>query len=176
MSRIANLSRKPLVLAACLAITGGAVCTYVVRADDKMSDMMKMGDTKVSADESKMAMEQLDKMKKEASDDSDKMKMNMAKMMVMEHMSMSLAADADFQKSSKDLMDDETFKKLHEEASTMAKDPEQMKKMEDEITSDSKEMKEVVHHAMMMEMMHDKMSGGSSESMGQKMMDKMNSK
>ena len=136
-----------------------------------------MSDTKVSAEESKMAMEQLDKMKKEASDDSDKMKTNMAKMMVMEHMSMSLAKDADFQKASKDVMDDASFKKMHEEAMTMSEDPSQMKKMEEEISGDSKEMKEVVHHAMMMEMMHDKMSSsdktGSSESMGQKLMDKM---
>ena len=110
MSKIANLSRKPFALAACFAVTAGAVCTYVVRADDKMSDM-KMSDTKVSSDESKMAMDQLDKMKKDASDESDKMKMNMAKMMVMEHMSMGLSKDADFQKASMDLMDDSTFKK-----------------------------------------------------------------
>ena len=39
----------------------------------------------------------------------------------------------------------------------MAEDPSEMKKMEKEITDDPKEMRDVVHHAMMMEMMHGKM-------------------
>ena len=86
--------------------------------------------------------------------------------MVMDHMSMMLAHDSDFKEQTTTLMSDADMKKVHEEAKTMAEDPEEMKKLKEEIMSDPKQMKEVIHHAMMMDMMMDKM--GDKTSMGDK--------
>ena len=150
--------RKSVIAVAALALGAGTACTHTARADDKMADgKMAMATDKMamSADDQKMMMDQAMKMKEMAADpkQADMMKTDMAKMMVMDHMAKEMAMDPQFKQSAMDMMSDANIKKIHEDAMAMAKDPEQMKKMQQEIMADPMMMKMVNHQAMMMSMM-----------------------
>jgi hypothetical protein len=161
------VSRKFIAVAASFALGAGALCTYSLRADDnmggmamtKMDKMAKDHMEVISPDDQRAAMDTLDKIKQMAADpaQADTMKSEMAKMMVMQHMSRELAMNADFQKASMDTMNDPNVKKIHDDADTTAKDPDQMKNLKMQIVNDPMAMKMVVHQAIMMNMMHERM-------------------
>ena len=170
---IKPFASKAMIATAAFAIAGGSLCTYFVRADDmtKMAeskmDGMKPSDSKtaVSADDSKMMVDRIDKMKENAADPAkaEMMEKDMAKMMVMDHLAKALSDDATVKSAMMEAMADPNVKKVHEEAMKMAKDPEMMKKMEDEITADPEAMKHVDHSAMMMAMHGDTKMGKMSK-------------
>jgi hypothetical protein len=75
---------------------------------------------------------------------------DMAKMMVMDHMAEMLAKDEACKQACMAAMSDPAMMKVHEQAAAMAKDPEQMKKLQDEIAADPASMKMVMHESMQM--------------------------
>jgi hypothetical protein len=172
MKSLQKSSRKLVVGAAAVFLGGSVLCTYGLRADDndvnQMDKMAKDHMEVMTPNVTKAATDQLDKMKSIAADpqQSDMMKNEMAKMIVMERLAHRLAMDPDFQKSSTDTMNDANVKKVHEDAEVAAKDPDAMRKLQDEIVADPMTLKMVVAHACMIEKMQDKMGG-----MNEKMMD-----
>jgi hypothetical protein len=158
-----KLARRSIVAVASLTLGVGAICSLTAHADDKMSDDKKM--MPMSAEDQKMCMDCMAKMKEMAADpkESEKMTKEVAEMMVMEHMAKSMAMDPQFQKSTMEAMNDPAMKNIHEDAEKMAQDPDQMKSMQQMVMSDPKKMEMVERHAMMMVMMHDKMDGGKMD-------------
>ena len=165
MSKFTPRSSKSWILAA--ALTAGVAApvlfsSSVVRADDSSDKMSQCVTT------------EMDKAKKMAADPQQMtdLKKMMAKQMVMDKMAMMMAKDPQCDATIKSAMQDPDLMKTHDAAKEMAKDPEQMNMLKQEIMDDPKAMGDVVHHAAMMAMMKDKMGdmGGSMMDKGSKMM------
>jgi hypothetical protein len=60
---------------------------------------------------------------------------------------------------------DPNMTKVNTQAMQMAHDPDQMKKMQDDVMADPAAMKMVVHHAMEMATMQDKMTDNGGQMM-----------
>jgi hypothetical protein len=151
-----SLTRKSIVAVASLSLAAGA-CWTVVRADEpKMMEDKKM---MMSPEDSKMCTDECMKVKEMAADPqkAETMTADVAKMMVMEHMAKMMAMDPAFQKSAKELMADPAMIKIRDDAKKMAEDPDSMKKIKEEVMADPKAKMMVMHQAVMMTMMHDKM-------------------
>jgi hypothetical protein len=160
--------RKPFVVTAAVAVAvaAGAACTLLgpcpaARADGPMADKGMAGDPKM------MAMAHVDQMKQMAADpmQAQVMAAAMAKMMVMDRMAEEMAKDPKFQQAAMAAMTDPNMMKVHDDAMKMAADPEQMKKMQQEVSADPAAMKMVEHKAMMMATMKDKMTGTGGQMM-----------
>ena len=146
-------ARKSVLAAASIAVAG-FLCTQHLHADDKMmDDKMTM-----TADDHTAVSDQMNHMKTMAADSSniDKMATDMAKMMVMDHMAATIAADPTFKQQCMESMNDANMKTIHEKAMAMAKDPDQMMKLKAEIMADGQAMKMIMHRAAVMNM-RDKM-------------------
>jgi hypothetical protein len=149
-----KITRKWFPLAT-LAVVLCAVVAWT-RAEEKMSgDHMMKGDSmKMSPEETKMAGDQMDKMKTMATDHPQDMAADVAKLLVMDKMAMQMSMDPSFMASLRQSMSDPNMKSVHEDAQKMADDPAQMAKIRDEIMADPKAMHMVMHQAAMMSSMH----------------------
>jgi hypothetical protein len=143
-----KIIRKSFLAAALTAAVCSVGSRFVVAADEKMS-----------GDHMKMAGEQMDKMKMMAADQAQahEMAAEMARLMVMDHMAMQIAMDPKFKQMSMQSMSDPNMKMVHDDAKKMADDPALMAKMQQEIMSDPRDMRFVMHMAHTMTMMHDGM-------------------
>jgi hypothetical protein len=140
-----KVSRK-LFTTSALALAVCAVGPLAVTwAQDKMADdHMKMADQhmKMTDDQMKMASDHMDKMKTMAADQAQaqQMTLDLAKMMVMEHMAMQMAMDPKFKEMVMHSMEDVNMNKVHDDAKKMAEDPAQMAKIQQDIKADPKAM------------------------------------
>ncbi len=162
-------TRQSWIAVAAAALLAGGVGTlslsHVARADDAMKESAPKADASLK----QAAMKCSDDMKQMVADPSkmDAAKVKMAKAMLMDKMSMSLAKEPEFQQMTMAAMQDENMKKTHEAAKAMVEDPAQMKTMMDQIEQDPEAMAIITHNAAMMAMMKEKMGGMGG------MMDKM---
>ena len=169
-----KVNRKSWIATAAAAVVAAGACTLVTytaaRADDQMTGMNGASNG-ANSDLRQAAMKCQDQMKQMATDPQkmSEVKVKMAKAMVMDKMSKELAKDPQFQQKCMADMNDSSMKAVHDGAKQMVQDPEQMKKMEEQIEQDPEAMTIVTHRAAMMSMMKDKMGD-----MGGKMMDKAN--
>lgn len=149
---MSKITRKSLVAAALAA----AVCAVGPRAATWAEDKMPADHMKMSGDQMKMTADHMDKMKMMAADpaQAQQMTMDLANLMVMDHMAMQMAMDPMFKQMAMQAMSDPSVKKVHDDAKKLAQDPAQMAKMQQEIMADPKAMQMVMHMAHNMAMMH----------------------
>src|SRR5947209_1627089 len=150
---MSKIIRKSLLAAALAAAACSVRSRFVLAADERMAgDHMKMASEK-------MAAEQMDKMKMMAADQAQahEMTAQLARLMVMDRMAMQMAMDPKFKQMSMQTMSDPNMKMVHDEARKMADDPALTTKLQQEIMSDPKDMRMVMHMAHTMAMMHDGM-------------------
>ena len=162
-----TVNRKPFVNATAALLAVGALCVPggVVRAADPMMDH-PMGDhgmagqpMMVDEHTKVLATSEMDHAKQMAADPAQAQTMakEQAKIMVMDRLAESMAHDPALQQAAMAAMTDPNMMKVHEQAMAMAKDPEQMKMMQQEVMADPMAMKMVMHQAMKMATMQDKM-------------------
>jgi hypothetical protein len=113
----------------------------------------------MSPDEQKIASDHLAQLKAMADDPKQvpELKHMIAKVLVMQEMSKMMAEDPQFKSSAVAYMGDPKVKQAHDDAQEMSRDPEQMKKLEQEIVADPVAMKVVMHRAIILSSMPDKM-------------------
>jgi cell division septation protein DedD len=152
------LARRSMVTAALLGLGVGAFCSVHVRAQEDKAKSQEVQSHDVmmpmSPDEQKAAMDELEKFKQMAGDPQQQgaMKAGLARLMVMEEMSKMMSTDPQFQPAALAFLKDPNVKKLHDQAENMSMDPEQMKKMEADITADPKAMHMVLYRALQLAM------------------------
>lgn len=151
------------------ALLASAACTLTVVGTAHAQDSAP------SSDMSTMVKEQADKGKTMAADPAQMstMKDEMAKMMVMDKMSMKIATDPTSKQTLMEAAKDPNMMKVHEAAKADATDPTKMQAIMQQVMADPQAMKMVMHHAAMMAMMQDK---GGMSGMMDKGKDMMNQK